>query len=72
MEKAEVEKIAGILKPGQAALFNEEGSVCLFDNLVMACKNAVNHDRSPQNGWNIVDDLGVTYEKKDWAFLATL
>ena len=39
---------------------------------MVACKNAVNHGRSPENGWNIVDDLGVTYENEDWGFLASL
>lgn len=37
-----------------------------------ACKNATNHGRNPENGWNIVDDLGVTYESEDWGFLASL
>lgn len=25
-----------------------------------------------ENGWNIVDDLGITYEKEDWGFMASL
>ena len=33
------------------------------------CK-AVIEGRSPMNGWNIVDDLGLTYERVDWDFLS--
>lgn len=65
------EMIAG-LKACECVLFNEDGSEFRFKSLIEACKNATNHGRKPDNGWNIVDDLGVTYENEDWGFLASL
>ena len=60
------------LKQGEVALFNNRSILQKFHNIIEACKRAVNAGRSPENGWNIVDDLGVTYEKEDWAFFAQL
>lgn len=48
------------------------GQCYKFQNLLIACKRAVDAGRSPENGWNIVDDLGITYEGEDWNLLATL
>lgn len=61
------------LKQGEVALFNEDtGAVYRFRSLVEACRRAVEAGRRPGNGWNIVDDLGITYENEDWAFFAEL
>ena len=61
------------LKQGEVALFNEDtGAVYRFRSLVEACERAVDTGRHPGNGWNIVDDLGITYENEDWAFFAEL
>lgn len=67
-----IDELTAGLKAGECVLFNESGSEFRFNNLMEACKNATNHGRNPENGWNIVDDLGVTYEKEDWGFLANL
>lgn len=66
-----IDELTASLKASECILFRD-GSVFRFENLMVACKNAVNHGRSPENGWNIVDDLGVTYENEDWGFLASL
>lgn len=61
------------LKPGEVALFNEtENKYYRFRSLIDACKRAVAAGRNPENGWNIIDDLGVTYEQEDWTFFAQL
>ena len=61
------------LKMGEVALFNESTNTFYkFHNLIEACKRAVEAGRSPENGWNIVDDLGITYEDEDWNLLAQL
>ena len=61
------------LKQGEVALFNDSSNTYYkFHNIIEACKRAVNAGRTPENGWNIVDDLGITYEKEDWAFFAQL
>lgn len=61
------------LKPGEVFLYYEDLGQCYkFQNLLIACKRAIDAGRSPQNGWNIVDDLGITYEEEDWNLLATL
>lgn len=61
------------LRQGEVALFNASSNTYYkFHNLIEACKRAVNAGRSPENGWNIVDDLGITYKKEDWAFFAQL
>ena len=61
------------LKQGEVVLFNTSSNTYYkFRDLIEACKRAVNAGRSPENGWNIVDDLGITYEKEDWAFFAQL
>ncbi|WP_315517748.1 hypothetical protein [Hoylesella shahii] len=67
-----IDELTASLKAGECVLFNENGSEFRFKNLMEACKNATNHGRKPENGWNIVDDLGVTYENEDWGFLASL
>lgn len=67
-----IDELTASLKAGECILFNGNGSVFRFENLMVACENAVNHGRSPENGWNIVDDLGMTYENEDWGFLAGL
>lgn len=61
------------LKPGEVLLFNKTLNMAFkMPNLFVACANAVNHHRSPSNGWNIIDDLGITYEEEDWSFLASM
>lgn len=61
------------LKMGEVALFNESTNTFYkFHNLIEACKRAVDTGRRTENGWNIVDDLGITYEDEDWNLLAQL
>lgn len=61
------------LKLGEVALFNESTNTFYkFHNFIEACKRAVEAWRSPENGWNIVDNLGITYEDEDWNLIAQL
>jgi len=58
---------------GEVALFNESTNTFYkFHNLIEACKRAVDTGRRTENGWNIVDNLGITYENEDWNFFAQL
>lgn len=61
------------LKPGEIALFNTSSNTYYkFQNVIEACKYAVNAGISPENGWNIIDDIGISLKEEDLAFFAQL
>lgn len=72
MTTEKLERITRLLSDGQVALFNEDGMFYRYGSIFTACKMAVECGRSPRNGWNIIDELGVTYEFEDWNALASI
>lgn len=61
------------LEKGEVVLYNEDLNMSFkFKNLMIACKRAVAAGRTPQNGWNIKDDNGNTFEDEDWEFFGSL
>lgn len=61
------------LKKGEIALFNASSNTYYkFQNVIEACKYAVNAGISPENGWKIVDDIGISLKEEDLEFFAQL
>ena len=42
-----------------------------FKSVFIAAKNAINMGRSNQNGWIMIDELGIEYPSLEWRYLAS-
>lgn len=51
-------------------LIDESRTIARNDYIYDLCCRKISKGRNPMNGWNIIDDLGLMYERVDWDYIA--